>query len=264
VEPGQKLRSARERLHLRYRDVEEASQRIANERGNDEFAIGLSRLADIENKGTVPSIFRLYSLCAIYGLDYADVLSWYGVDLQCLAEDAAQLAVAQTRPVDFRCPDHARIDFPVEFDPAIDLRQTTYLTRHIAAWGRVPVLLLNSIEAQRHRYALIGTEDWFMYPLITPGSFVQIDETKRRVARDGWAHEYERPIYLIEHRHGYRCAWCTERDGVLVAVPHSASNLMPEIFRYPGEADIVGQVTGVAMRLDLGKRRHTRSSEGKG
>src|SRR5574341_364506 len=50
---GQKLKRARERLNLRYRDVEEASLRIAEKRGNGEFGIALSRLADIENKGTV-------------------------------------------------------------------------------------------------------------------------------------------------------------------------------------------------------------------
>lgn len=263
-DPGQKLRSARERLRLRYRDVEEASQLIAGDRGNDEFAIGLSRLADIENKGTVPSIYRLYSLCAIYGLDFAAVLSWYGVDLERLPGDAGKLAAEHTRPADFRCPDSARIEFPTELDSALDLRHTTYLSRYIRAWGRMPVSLLGLVDVRRHRYAFIGSEDWFMYPLIAPGSFVQIDETKRRVARDGWTHEYERPIYFLEHRNGYRCAWCTECDGTLIALPHSASNAVPEIFRYPGEAEIIGQVTGAAMRLDLAKRRHTRSSEVRG
>lgn len=263
-EPGQRLRSARERLHLRYRDVEEASQRIAIERGNDEFTIGLSRLADIENKGTVPSIYRLYSLCAIYGLDFAGVISWYGVDLERLPEDAGKLIGDQTHPVDFHCPPTARVEFPVDLDPSVDLRHTTYLTRHIQAWGRLPILLLNSLDLRRQRYGFIGSEDWFMYPLIAPGSFVQIDETKRRVARDGWAHEHERPIYFLEHRNGYRCSWCTERNGTLIALPHSASNATPEIFRYPGEADVIGQVTGVAMRFDLAKRRHTRSSEVRG
>ena len=81
-EPGQKLKRMRERLNLRYRDVEEASQKIAEIRGSDEFAIVLSRLADIENKGTVPTIFRLYSLCAIYRLDPVEVLEWYGVDFE--------------------------------------------------------------------------------------------------------------------------------------------------------------------------------------
>lgn len=263
-EPGQKLRSARERLRLRYRDVEEASLFIAHERGNDEFTIGLSRLADIENKGTVPSIYRLYSLCAIYGLDFAAVLGWYGVFLERLAQDAGKSAAGQTRPVDFHCPETARIDFPTDLDPRIDLRHTNYLSRHIRAWGRLPILLLNSLDLRHRRYAFIGSDDWFMYPLIAPGSFVQIDETKRRVAKDGWAHEHERPIYFLEHRNGYRCAWCTERNGTLVAIPHSASNAAPEIFHYPGEAEIIGQVVAVAMRFDLGKRRHTRSAEARG
>src|SRR5205814_10051316 len=68
-EAGQKLKRARERLNLRYRDVEEASNQIAARHNNDEFVIALSRLSDIENKGTVPTIYRLYSLCTIYRLD---------------------------------------------------------------------------------------------------------------------------------------------------------------------------------------------------
>ena len=66
---GEKLKRVRERLKLTYRDVEKASQQIAERRGSDEFVIALSRLADIENKGTVPTIYRLYTLCAIYRLD---------------------------------------------------------------------------------------------------------------------------------------------------------------------------------------------------
>src|ERR1039458_6083009 len=75
---GLKLKRTRERLKLTYREVEEASQQIAEHFGNSEFAIALSRLADIENKGTVPSIYRLYALCAIYRLAFDDVLAWYG------------------------------------------------------------------------------------------------------------------------------------------------------------------------------------------
>ena len=72
-EPGQKLKKIRERLRLRFRDVEEASTRIAALHSNDEFVVALSRLADIENKGTMPSAYRLYSLCAIYRVDMSEV-----------------------------------------------------------------------------------------------------------------------------------------------------------------------------------------------
>src|SRR5712672_2050096 len=88
-EAGQKLKRTRERLNLRYRDVEEASNQIAARHNNDEFVIALSRLFDIENKGTVPTIYRLYSLCTIYRLDLLEVLVWYAVDVGELPAEAA-------------------------------------------------------------------------------------------------------------------------------------------------------------------------------
>ena len=91
-EPGQKLKRTRERLGLKYRDVEEFSLQIADRRKNSEFNIAISRLSDIENRNVVPSVFKLYSLCAIYRLDIAEVLRWYGVDAGLLAADSAQIA----------------------------------------------------------------------------------------------------------------------------------------------------------------------------
>ncbi len=54
---GQKLKQIRERLGLTYRDVEEFSARIAAVRRNDEFNVALSRLADIENRKTLPTVY---------------------------------------------------------------------------------------------------------------------------------------------------------------------------------------------------------------
>jgi len=258
-EPGQRLRRVRERLRLRYRDVEEASQRIARSRGNSEFLVGLSRLADIENRGTVPSFYRLYSLCAIYRLDFVSTMQWYGVDLTQLVDDAGQISLGQTHTVDFKSLASGTVDFPVEIEEQVDLKQTSYFSRQIYRWGRLPIAMLESLDIRKQRYGFIGTNDWSMYPILAPGSFVQIDESKHRIVNDGWTHEYDRPIYFLEHRTGFRCCWCTVRDGLMIVQPHSASHVQPEIFKYPGEVDVIGQVVAVAMRLDLGKRRHTRS-----
>jgi len=252
LEPGQKLRRQRERLHLKYRDVEEASQRLAAKHGSDEFAVCLSRLADIENKGTVPSIYRIYSLCAIYGLEIKGVLAWYGIDLGELAGDTVRTPHRQTHPLESGVAEDVHLEIP-QLPPALDLKKTSYLSRQIQKWGKLPVSLLKTLDMERYRYAFIGMDDWSMYPVLAPGSLLQIDERKRKIAGEGWAHEMERPIYFIEHRAGYRCGWCTERAGLLIL--QSA----PEVFRYPGEVDVLGQVVGVAMRLDLAKRRHTRS-----
>src|ERR1700730_10227126 len=84
---GQNLRVLRERLGLTMRDVETASSRIAEKHCNDEFSIPPSRLSDIETKGIVPSIFRLYSLAVIYRRDFCELLTWYDVDLNSVSDD---------------------------------------------------------------------------------------------------------------------------------------------------------------------------------
>jgi hypothetical protein len=98
-----------------------------------------------------------------------------------------------------------------------------------------------------------------MYPLLQPGSFVLIDETRRKIVNTGWTNEFERPIYFLEHRKGFACGWCTLNESQLILQPHPASMCNPEVYSYPDEVEVIGQVTGVAMRLDQGKRRRTRS-----
>lgn len=259
-EAGQRLKRVRESLNLRYRDVEEASVRIAERHQNPEFILGLSRLADIENKGLVPSLFRLYSLCAIYRLEPYEVMSWYGIDVSKLAGDAAQVEVDRTHPIRFSPNGFGSVQVPLSLDPGLDIRKTTYLSRMIQRWGRLPLVLLNSLDLEDHRYAYIGSEDWFMYPLIQPGSLVLIDETKRTIQSDGWTNEFERPIYFLEHRDGYVCGWCSLMEDRLLLQPHPASMSTPQFYEYPKEIDVVGQVTGVAMRLDQRKKRRARSA----
>jgi len=257
-EPGQKLRRARERLSLRYRDVEEASLRIAERQKNAEFAIALSRLADIENKGTLPTIYRLYSLCAIYRLDLLEVLRWYGVDLGRLPADALGVNVERTHLVGFSPADHAEVEIPLGLETGIDLGRTTYLSRMIRRWGRLPLAMLNGLDWRKYRYGFIGMDDWFMYPLLPPGSLVLVDEARSKIASGGWVSEFERPIYFFEHRHGYACSWCHLADDHLVLQPHPASLCAAQVHNYPSEIDVIGQVVGVAMRLDLGRRRRAR------
>ena len=259
-EPGLRLKRIRERLNLRYRDVEEASIRSADRHGNDEFVIQLSRLSDIENKGTVPSIFRLYSLCTIYRLEVAEVLGWYGVDLSRQPGDAASIEIEKTHIIGFSSGGAGEVQVPLALDPGLDPRKTSYLSRLIQKWGKLPLSLLDNLDIKDHRYAFIGSEDWSMYPLIQPGSLVLIDESQRKISNSGWSNEFERPIYFFEHREGYACGWCTINDKQLVLQPHPASMCAPQIFKHPEEIEVIGQVTGIAMRLDPAKRRRVRGT----
>ena len=245
--PGEKLKKAREKLRLTYRDVERASQRVAGRRGNDEFAIALSRLADIEHKGTVPTIYRLYTLCAVYRLDLAEVLGWYGVPVDGIVADVMETPLAETHPLDVQPMSTVTVPYPV--DVTIDTQHTTFLHHLVRRWGKAGLGLLNGLDLKHHRYALIGTADWSMYPLLHPGSLLLIDQGRRKIVPGGWTNEIDRPIYFLETRDGFRCGWCSVGSGRLIYQPHPASQKPAEVFAVK-EVDVIGQITGVAMRLE--------------
>ena len=66
-------------LGLPIRAVEAASSKLAERLGNPGYFIPISRLSDIETKGVLPSLYRLYSLAVIYRKDYREILSLFGI-----------------------------------------------------------------------------------------------------------------------------------------------------------------------------------------
>lgn len=77
---GNRLREIRESLGLTLREVYELSERIADARQSPVFIVPISRLSDIEAKGKLPSLYRLYSLSRAYQTSLKGLLSLYGVD----------------------------------------------------------------------------------------------------------------------------------------------------------------------------------------
>jgi len=251
VEPngGHKLRALREALGCTMRDVESASMQIARRLDNEEFNIPPSRLSDIETKGVTPSIFRLYSLAAIYHRDYHEFLSWFGVELNDIQRDAV-VSQPATSHFTTALANLNEVSMPVKLDPGFDLHKTTNFGRMIEKWGTVPLSYLSALAAdERYTYGYIGTEDFTMYPILPPGSFIQVDETKNKVAEGVWRSEFERPIYFVETREGYVCSWCNVRRDTIVLQPHPLSPTSVRVLRHPQEAEVIGQVVGVAMRL---------------
>jgi transcriptional regulator with XRE-family HTH domain len=257
-EAGLRLKSVRERLNLRFRDVEEASNRIAALHKNDEFCIAISRLADMENKGVVPTLYRLYTLCAIYKIELTEVLDWYGITLSDMPADSRFVEIDRTHLIGFRPGDQGEVVLPLSLDPNIDVSKTTFLSRAIQRWGRLPLMLLSGFDLKHHSYGYIGTDDWTMYPLLQPGSFVMVDQTRRKIVSSGWTNEFERPIYLLETRRGYSCGWCSLDNDRIILQPHPASGCEAQVLA-DSEAEVVGQITGVAMRLDQVRRRRVRA-----
>jgi len=138
---------------------------------------------------------------------------------------------------------------PMKSRRRLRLDRTNLLRRLGKIWGEIPVRLIQHLDLRNGVYGFVGMSDRTMYPIIRPGSIVQIDQNQRKVASTKWQNEHERPIYFIELRGEYICSWCEMKDGYLSAIPHPNSKCEVRRFSYPREAEIVGRVIGVTMRL---------------
>jgi hypothetical protein len=109
-------------------------------------------------------------------------------------------------------------------------------------------------------YGYVGTKDFTLSPLIRPGSFVQIDSSQRKIENSGWSGIFERPVYFVELREEYACSWCEEREGSLLLLPFPESKTRVREVRYPSQAEIIGRVTAVTMRIAAPREKSARIS----
>jgi hypothetical protein len=77
IDGGHRLRLTRLNRSLTYRDVEHLSRILFQRCADDRYTVRISVLADIENHGVIPTIFRLCVLFTL--LDMPNVIEWFGV-----------------------------------------------------------------------------------------------------------------------------------------------------------------------------------------
>src|SRR5260370_12006713 len=210
MQQGFRLRQVRERLGLTYRDVERASYELAERRGRPDFIIHISRLADIENRGVVPGLHKVYALAAIYRLNPLELVRWYDVPIEECFHDGASFPAPQTHLM--AAPTSLRI--PMKFDPGFDPRRREFLSRMVEKWGHLEGVLTNGHS--HHIYGDIGMSDRRMMPLLRPGSVVLVDGSVRKIDDGDWTTEHDRPMYFVAGRDGDRCG----------GFPHEESRLL--------------------------------------
>jgi len=261
MDPGTRLKEVRGRLGITTREVALFSKTIADAEGNPEFLISGTWVTQIENeKGALPSIYKLFTLASIYGLSYPQVLALYGIDTKKLKKYHSEMPIAKTNVTEYGSGDErpASFEIPVRFDAGLNLGKTNLLPRMIESWGTVPLEFLQHFDLRHRSYGFVGLKDYTLYPLIRPGSFVEIDPEVKNVRNVLAQTEFDRPIYFVDLRNEYACSWCEVVEDKLVLLAHPLSPVKTRMYAFPREAEIIGQVTGVAMRLvvSLPESRH--------
>jgi hypothetical protein len=131
----------------------------------------------------------------------------------------------------------------------VDKRELTILLqdpasamRHLLeVWSDVPLLLMLDVDWERGPLVLIGTSDRMMWPLLPPGSLLQLNPKIKTVATGSWS-EFERPIYLIESRGRFFCCHAQRRGEMLRLISHGESPSPPAISVPFKEAKVRGQL----------------------
>ena len=253
MDPGARLKEVRTRLGITTREVADFSKTIADREGNGEFLVSSPWLTQIENEKTaLPSIYKLFTLASIYGLSYAEVLVLYGVDTHRVKKHHAELPIAKTHLARYDSAEPpTSLGVPVRFDAGLNLTHTNLLSRMIESWGRVPLEFIQHLDLRNRLYGFIGLKDYTLYPMIRPGSFVEIDPDVKKPRHGVARSEYDRPVYFVDLRNEYACSWCELVEDKLLLTPHPLSPVKTRIFVFQQEAEIIGQVTGLAMRIVL-------------
>lgn len=252
MDPGERLKLVRSKLGITTREVALFSKLIAEAEGNNEFLVSGPWLTQIENeKSSLPSIYKLFTLASIYGLSYSNLLALYGVDVKKISSFHARMPVGKTHLAQQETsePPSPSLDLPIRFDAALNLNQTNLLSRMIETWGKVPIEFIQHLDLRHRLYGFVGLNDYTLYPLLRPGSFVEIDPERKTPTSRAVRSEFDRPIYFIDLRTEYACSWCEVITDKLLLLAHPLSPVKARSIAFPKDADIIGQVTGVAMRV---------------
>ncbi|MCU1243817.1 MAG: hypothetical protein JWO71_4543 [Candidatus Acidoferrum typicum] len=254
VSPGERLKHVRAQLGITTREVAVFSKLIAEAEGNNEFLISGPWLTQIENEKTsLPSIYKLFTLASIYGLSYSSLVALYGVDVTKIKMFHARMPIAKTHLAQHETDEHpaSAIELPVRFDAGLNVSKTNLLSRMIETWGQVPLEFVQHLDLRHRLYGFIGFSDYTLYPLLRPGSFVEIDPEFKSVEQRSTRSEFDRPIYFVDLRDEYACSWCEVLDDKLLLLAHPLSPVKSRSVALPRDAEIIGQVTGVAMRIGI-------------
>lgn len=241
---GQMLKSLRNKRNVTVREVEQASRRIADVKGDKRFCISNGWLAQLENGVSEPSICKLFSLSVIYHANFLDLVRLYDVDVDDKEkyEPVATPHLTQLISITSSGNGHSGGQLPTSLISEFE----TMSAPQFASSERAPSII----------YAHLGSSDLTMYPMIRPGALLKIDTSQNKLTAGTWHNEHERPIFFIELREAYACGWCELQGNQLLIIPHPSSPASVRRFTYPREAEIVGRVVSYSTNcvdLEAGK-----------
>src|SRR5579862_313819 len=125
MDSGKWIRELREERFVKSSDIERISRSIADSKGNADFYVSHSTLADIET-GSVPSIHKLFSLAACLKVSLEELLLVFGIDANEVRHFGGQGDAALRAPAAVEAGEPA-FRFQLNFDAGFNSQETSLL-----------------------------------------------------------------------------------------------------------------------------------------
>src|SRR5258708_15922404 len=127
--PGQRLKALRVALGISGRDMHTYSRLIARIQGSQKYYISHSSLIDIENSSRTPGVHKLFTLSALFRINFIDLLLLFGIDLDQINTARLAVKLPKTHLVPSEIYDgKRRATFPLSSDPGAPIKETNLLS----------------------------------------------------------------------------------------------------------------------------------------
>jgi hypothetical protein len=245
------LRKARAIAGLSFREASARSRRIADLLRNEQYFISPGSFSDYEAQQTAPRHFhKVITLCSVYAVPPSAFLRTLGI----IPEQGGGESM----------PDHlvGRLLLDGVCDGGCETERCGgFMAELLAHWsGGVPLFLRRSLgtlsplgHLSLHDFFWIGGEKNALHPYLMNGVVVIVNRRKKRPLCSTSIPPWRQPLYVILTRDGtYLCGCCKIEEGNLVLHAYSQPIHRSKRFRYPQDAEVIGQIVTVARKLAHG------------
>jgi hypothetical protein len=243
------LRALRETLGYRMRDVELASNQIAQRLRKRRILDPAKPLVRHRNQGHYPQYFPTLFVCRHLSAGVSRITVFYGLELDGISTDVG-FAHPQKSHFGGFLQHYAKCASPPRLDPGFSLQKTTDMKRIIQQWGTSRWLIWNCLPMTATLMAISDQKTSPCIPFFRPEASCKSMTRQKQSQRGHMAFRVRAPDLLCGDARRFYLLLVFEKRRIHCPTTSSLCLRRPcESFDIPQEAEILGQVVGVAMRL---------------
>lgn len=242
--PGALLESARLRAGLSFRAASNLSRAIAKALGDHRYFASSGTLSDYEAADKPPRhIHKLFTLAIVYAISFRDLLRYFGIPLDDFGNTTANRKTKRNSGI--------------RTEPPKDELRDGFFENLGNEFGHLPLFLSSALPTLTGLAHIslrdvfwLGAETNPLHPALRGALFVLVNRRSKKPRIISRMPFRTQPLYLLQDRDGsYLAASCTLENGrlVLYAYPKDFNEAQP--VRRHIDADVVGQIVGVARSL---------------